>query len=320
MTGSAVKNLKMFKALCGDGSLPWVILVTTMWDAIPQELGNQREHELLATPEFWGYMIKNNSRSYRHAGRKFSAMSILSYLINKKETTVLAIQEQLAAHKDLDQTDAGQELAREKLTIKKLYEDKLKAAQIDMEQALEDRDHSLQQGLLDIQDGYQKRIAEAVKDQKALKVSLEKIYQDKEKDFQKEIERLEKEEQDNVESLKVQQKESQKLKERMRKIEHDMEKRDKEHAKAEARAQKKEHGHLKNERAREQRELERKWAAAKEESDRLDAEGEEQEQVIRTTDKLINQQTRVASALLGGSGVAGIVVAGLAATCLCVVM
>jgi hypothetical protein len=68
MQGSAKRNLYMFKKLCGDSALKNVILGTTMWDKVSETEGIARERELTSTPDFWGWMMDQGSRVFRHTG------------------------------------------------------------------------------------------------------------------------------------------------------------------------------------------------------------------------------------------------------------
>ncbi|KAI8722380.1 hypothetical protein NCS52_00381700 [Fusarium sp. LHS14.1] len=58
MQGSAKKNLVLFKKLCGQNALKNVVLVTTMWNGVSNDLYRSREKELMTTSEFWGYMME----------------------------------------------------------------------------------------------------------------------------------------------------------------------------------------------------------------------------------------------------------------------
>jgi hypothetical protein len=69
MQGSAKRNLLMFKKLCGDNALKSVILGTTMWDRVSELEGVAREKELISTPDFWGWMVSQGSRVFRHTGK-----------------------------------------------------------------------------------------------------------------------------------------------------------------------------------------------------------------------------------------------------------
>ena len=46
--GTAVKNLHMFRRLCGQDTLASVVLVTTKWDAVPAATAEMREADLRA--------------------------------------------------------------------------------------------------------------------------------------------------------------------------------------------------------------------------------------------------------------------------------
>ncbi|KAK0742638.1 P-loop containing nucleoside triphosphate hydrolase protein [Schizothecium vesticola] len=54
VSGSAAKNIDLFRELCGTESLGSVVLATTMWDALPLEKAAAREAELKGKKEFWG--------------------------------------------------------------------------------------------------------------------------------------------------------------------------------------------------------------------------------------------------------------------------
>ncbi|KAF8557842.1 hypothetical protein OG21DRAFT_1406255 [Imleria badia] len=77
--GTPLRNLAVFKDLCGDGNLKNIVLVTTMWDEVKdQAVGSQREDELLS--DFWKDMIRQGSRSYRFEGTRDSAWEIINRL------------------------------------------------------------------------------------------------------------------------------------------------------------------------------------------------------------------------------------------------
>ncbi len=57
MQGSAMKNIQLFRSLCGDDALRKVILVTTMWDIESRDIAEKREKELKETAKYWGRMV-----------------------------------------------------------------------------------------------------------------------------------------------------------------------------------------------------------------------------------------------------------------------
>lgn len=54
MFGSSLKNLRMFRSLCGTENLSYVILATTIWDKVNAGEGRAREAELLFNDQWWG--------------------------------------------------------------------------------------------------------------------------------------------------------------------------------------------------------------------------------------------------------------------------
>ena len=93
MPGSALKNLLMFRRLCGPQALGNVILATTFWESLPAELVEKREKELSVKDDFWGGMIRKGS-AVRRLGRDFdSAMKIVREIAQKNKVTFQAQDE-----------------------------------------------------------------------------------------------------------------------------------------------------------------------------------------------------------------------------------
>lgn len=86
-----------------------VLLVTTMWDAMKDDLqsGAAREREPIQTPAFWGGMIERGSRSLRDFGTRDSALGIIGQLFNRDKVTLLLQRELVDEHKRLTDTAAG---------------------------------------------------------------------------------------------------------------------------------------------------------------------------------------------------------------------
>jgi hypothetical protein len=60
MSGSLMKNLTMFKDLCGMETMPKVIIATTMWSEVREGVGERREAQM--SEHFWGPMLTNGCR------------------------------------------------------------------------------------------------------------------------------------------------------------------------------------------------------------------------------------------------------------------
>ena len=77
MTGSILKNLRMFRKLCGEDNLRNVVLATTKWAITPINDAILRERDLCCDQGFWGLMIKAGSMVRRFDNTEASARSLV---------------------------------------------------------------------------------------------------------------------------------------------------------------------------------------------------------------------------------------------------
>ncbi|KAF9043922.1 P-loop containing nucleoside triphosphate hydrolase protein [Panaeolus papilionaceus] len=110
MAGTPLKNLHSFEKLVGRESLQKVILVSTMWDEIEEDLGSAREKDL--KDNYWNYMISRGAGISRFKGDKQSAFELIQPLMDKaNERHALRLQKEMVKlKKELPETSAGQEL------------------------------------------------------------------------------------------------------------------------------------------------------------------------------------------------------------------
>ncbi|KAF9450888.1 hypothetical protein P691DRAFT_809235 [Macrolepiota fuliginosa MF-IS2] len=108
MTGSQLRNLRMFGELCGDVAMNQVILVSNMWQKVKPEVGAAREGELKTT--FWKPLIDKGSRIERLKNADPSeAWRIVEQLIKAggERQAVLLQEELVELQKKLNETEAG---------------------------------------------------------------------------------------------------------------------------------------------------------------------------------------------------------------------
>jgi hypothetical protein len=111
MSGTPHRNLRMFGELCGDQAAKKVVLVTTMWDKVQQDMGARRENELIAN--YWKKMIDYGASTARFSNSADSAWGIIDPSILKLKqpvTEVLLLQELVDHKKPLNETKAGKAL------------------------------------------------------------------------------------------------------------------------------------------------------------------------------------------------------------------
>ncbi|MCJ1389740.1 hypothetical protein MMC18_002597 [Xylographa bjoerkii] len=189
MSGNAYKNLRTFRKMCGKPSMSSVVLATTMWDEVSIDAGSIREADLKDTAEFWGDMVKEGSTMYRHTGDYHSAMNIILHLVNRHSTTVLELQKEMVdQRKPLDDTDAGRELEGEMIKQRQLFEHKLLKTRQEMDEAIARKDKDLIEQIAKDQEEFQKKIDDAQKGEKDLRISMEKLIADKEAQHRKDME------------------------------------------------------------------------------------------------------------------------------------
>lgn len=105
MKGSALKNLKMFRKLCGTESLGNVVIVTTKWDAVPTVDGELREQEMMQ--KFFSPMLINGAKTARHDNTTTSAQAILELVLGNTGKTLQIQNELVCEGKKLCDTEAG---------------------------------------------------------------------------------------------------------------------------------------------------------------------------------------------------------------------
>ncbi|CAM1504617.1 Fc.00g022080.m01.CDS01 [Cosmosporella sp. VM-42] len=135
--GSSRKNMTLFRKLTGKDSMENVILLTTKWNLLMDAaIGIEREGELEKERGFWAQMLADSAKSRRHDGTKASAVDIIREVL-KNEPTVIKIQEELGAGKDLIDTEAGEFVNEELMKLQKQHQEELEALKEEMKHAEE---------------------------------------------------------------------------------------------------------------------------------------------------------------------------------------
>jgi hypothetical protein len=155
MQGSALRNPRMFKRLCGTNNLSSVVLATTHWKnaegvSIPEEVGKARTKELIETRDFWGGMVERGSTVVRHDGSKASALQIVRDLVQRHTRVTLDIAKQLInQQRTLDDTDAGQALQSQLIAERKKFQERELGLRQGMETAMQEKDERWQREIME---------------------------------------------------------------------------------------------------------------------------------------------------------------------------
>jgi hypothetical protein len=76
------RDMKLLEELVGDDPLQSVIVVTTMWSLVDQDIGSARELELKRDPKLFKGI--QGDRFMRHTNTKESALNIIRHLLDRK--------------------------------------------------------------------------------------------------------------------------------------------------------------------------------------------------------------------------------------------
>lgn len=187
MGGTQMRNLTMFKELCGPKCFPAVTLVTTFWGAVVDPaIAADRELQLRTKDEFWGYMTKKGSRIVRHSGSRESAMNIVDSIVKRQKTIVLDIQDDMVNKGlDLDETLAGQSLNRDLIEQRKKHQQEMKILEADMRKAIDQKDEEAVEAIAQMQKEFQDKINQGNKDVLDLQASLESLKEERDREFKK---------------------------------------------------------------------------------------------------------------------------------------
>ncbi|KAI6099981.1 P-loop containing nucleoside triphosphate hydrolase protein [Pisolithus croceorrhizus] len=117
VAGTPLKNLRVFEKLCGKNAMSKVTLVTTMWDEVDTEVGQERLKELKES--YWKGMVSRGSTTFECEDTQGSPMKLLRQIVQRQKEQELAgesegkvrLQEEISDMKlELQQTAAGQQL------------------------------------------------------------------------------------------------------------------------------------------------------------------------------------------------------------------
>lgn len=108
MQGSALRNMRMFRKLCGSECYKNVVLATTFWTEVAKSTGEKREKELAEKDEFWGMMVKKKSQVVRLEHNKDSALSVISLIKHEDKITLQAQKEIVLLNKSREETAAAE--------------------------------------------------------------------------------------------------------------------------------------------------------------------------------------------------------------------
>lgn len=172
MYGSSLRNLKMFRQLCGDNPLKNVILATTGWGTAERSGNLQKaednENQLETDPDFWEPMIKRGSTTARFTDTEESALEIILSLAGRSPVTLQIQTELVIEEKKLIDTAAGNTVNEEMKKLEAKYKAEISKIQQDMDEALSMRDQEMHDALDESKQSFEKRLNQVRQEQQTL--------------------------------------------------------------------------------------------------------------------------------------------------------
>lgn len=191
MEGSALRNLRMFRKLCGEDALNHVFLATTHWKNVPEELGNKRVKELRENPEFWKGMLSRGAKVAKYLGDRESGLDLIDVLVKMGRVT-LGIQHELVNEgKELYQTAAGEAVNAELARLQRNHEIALSAVRAEWVQALKDKDDELKEVLSEERQRIEEKLTQVENDRENLRRERRKEIREQEDEWHRRVKHME---------------------------------------------------------------------------------------------------------------------------------
>ena len=178
-----MKNLRMFRKMCGDDSLGSVVLATTFWGMTNPEIEQAREAQLTTRPDFWGHFIQKGSKVFRQDQGKESATKIIDYLVSRRKPVVLDIQREMnEQNKTLDQTGAGVEMRGDIAKAKAAHEQEMASVRAEMQKAMAKKDIEWQEELAAAKKEIEEKLREDEESRAQLHIDRENLKREEERE------------------------------------------------------------------------------------------------------------------------------------------
>jgi hypothetical protein len=189
--GSGMKNLRMFRKLCGERGLRSVVLATTMWSLCPPDQASQRENQLVNQNDLWKYLTGKGARVFRQDDGPVSGYRILDYLVQRASPVILEIQHEMVNKgMKLSETGAGKEVQEELEKLKERHEKEMREIREEMTEAMEQKDEERQAELRTYKAQLDRQMYQAAEQARTLERSREELRREMQEQHSREIQSL----------------------------------------------------------------------------------------------------------------------------------
>jgi hypothetical protein len=162
MMGSSLRNLKMFRELCGPEAFKNVLLVTTGWtDAIKADEYDKAvayEKELKDDPRYFAPLIAKGATMARFEDIRDSALSLIKRLVGFDEVTLKLQKELILENKPLSESSAGAVVNEELRRLDEHYKAEMRKLKEKIETARKAHDGELEEALAMTQEASEEQL------------------------------------------------------------------------------------------------------------------------------------------------------------------
>nr|OQO22531.1 hypothetical protein B0A51_09682 [Rachicladosporium sp. CCFEE 5018] len=174
MYGSSLRNLKMFKDLCGESPMKSVLLTTNRWDKARScgdfDKAVAKETELRDKANFWQPLIARGARMVRWDSddTRAGAVEIVRALMGAAPEVLQIQRELVEQEKRLVDTTAGNTVNEEVLRVEKEYQAELVKIRSEMQEAVAARDEEVKEALEQSKKDYERKLGKIREEQDLL--------------------------------------------------------------------------------------------------------------------------------------------------------
>lgn len=147
VSGTASRNLRFYRELCGPETLQNSVLVTNMWSQVDPAKGEAREAELKTKPNFFKPALDAGAQLARHDGTAASAHAIVRRLLARTPAPLRIQRELVDDGLRVFQTIAGEALLEDLARAQQKHLEEMQQLEADMADALRERDEEAQREL-----------------------------------------------------------------------------------------------------------------------------------------------------------------------------
>jgi hypothetical protein len=189
--GAGMKNLRMFRKLCGEQGLGSVVLATTMWSLCPAADASRREDQLVHQNDLWKFLVGRGARVFRQDDGAVSGQKIIDHLIKRAQPVTLDIQREMVDQGlKLADTGAGREVQAELERLKEKHDKEMREIRQEMEEAIKEKDEERQEELREYRTQVDRQMREAAEQTRQLEASREQLRREMKEQHSREIEQL----------------------------------------------------------------------------------------------------------------------------------